>query len=484
MKLGKFIHYFTDNGWSFTSPNDSGNYYGVFTDPDGDDRLYSFKDGDGQLYLVDEDYTDDHDINDFDYENPQNYLDGYDFKYLFEIQYVNVEYEHIEVSTSGNGSWNYYWGDSVNSDDDSNDEENYDYEDSDSDDDDEESDDDTEIWFQPWVGDDYWDNGGVLGRKILVIGNNHYCGNRESCDCCGVDGDCFSDDDGCAEFTQDVVSNYLDYQDGDGEFEGWMNTYSNFEQALDSDDSSRDIWNSLAFYNYLQTAVANDDNKTNSNGIYNEYYDSYCSSEDCLWKVISDLDPDYIIVWGSIVRNHIGNEIEDKTGIPTLCIKHPSIGFSKSYWQQELSDFLEFENDDSDDGDDSDSDDYESSDDEDDNDSNNDYSSGEGGCFITTAVCKTFGKPDDCYELTAFRNFRDTFMQQSEVMKKDVLEYYRIAPAICSKISESKEQANSIYTDIWNNSLSKALKEIEMGNNENAYKIYKDMVLDLKKKNL
>ncbi|WP_443740233.1 hypothetical protein [Treponema sp.] len=121
--------------------------------------------------MVDEDYTDDHDNNDFDYENPQNYLDGDDFKYLFEIQYVNLEYEHIEVSTSGNGSWNYYWGDSVNSDDDSNDEENYDYEDSDSDYYDEESDDDTEIWFQPWVGDDYWDNGGVLGRKNPELAN-------------------------------------------------------------------------------------------------------------------------------------------------------------------------------------------------------------------------------------------------------------------------------------------------------------------------
>ena len=29
-------------------------------------------------------------------------------------------------------------------------------------------------------------------------------------------------------------------------------------------------------------------------------------------------------------------------------------------------------------------------------------------CYITSAVCETFGKPDDCYELTLLRNYRDT----------------------------------------------------------------------------
>ena len=32
------------------------------------------------------------------------------------------------------------------------------------------------------------------------------------------------------------------------------------------------------------------------------------------------------------------------------------------------------------------------------------------GCFVTTAVCDSFGKSDDCYELTAFRAFRDNWL--------------------------------------------------------------------------
>lgn len=33
-----------------------------------------------------------------------------------------------------------------------------------------------------------------------------------------------------------------------------------------------------------------------------------------------------------------------------------------------------------------------------------------GGCYITTAVCEFYGKPDDCYELTEFRKFRDEWL--------------------------------------------------------------------------
>ena len=32
------------------------------------------------------------------------------------------------------------------------------------------------------------------------------------------------------------------------------------------------------------------------------------------------------------------------------------------------------------------------------------------GCFLTTATVKYMGKPDDCYELTVLRDFRDKYM--------------------------------------------------------------------------
>ena len=37
-----------------------------------------------------------------------------------------------------------------------------------------------------------------------------------------------------------------------------------------------------------------------------------------------------------------------------------------------------------------------------------------GGCYITTAVCEFYGKPDDCHELTQFRKFRDEWLAKQE----------------------------------------------------------------------
>lgn len=35
-------------------------------------------------------------------------------------------------------------------------------------------------------------------------------------------------------------------------------------------------------------------------------------------------------------------------------------------------------------------------------------------CYITTAVCDGLGKPDDCYELTLLRDYRDNYLVKSE----------------------------------------------------------------------
>lgn len=55
-------------------------------------------------------------------------------------------------------------------------------------------------------------------------------------------------------------------------------------------------------------------------------------------------------------------------------------------------------------------------------------------CFITTATCAFEGKPDDCPELTAFRAFRDGWLQASPGGPGLIAEYYSIAPAIVAAI--------------------------------------------------
>jgi hypothetical protein len=103
------------------------------------------------------------------------------------------------------------------------------------------------------------------------------------------------------------------------------------------------------------------------------------------------------------------------------------------------------------------------------------------GCFISTAVCKTLNKPDDCYELNILRKFRDSFMQQSDTMRNDVQTYYQIAPEICRAIDDSDK---GTYTLIWEKYLENAVKAIVANENQLAYDIYKTMVLDMKSKYL
>ena len=199
------------------------------------------------------------------------------------------------------------------------------------------------VYFEPWIGENYWE-GGFFGKKILVIGNSHYCGHRTECNNCGVDGYCFDYD--CSSFTTNVVNQYLD-RDED-EWESWYNTYWKFECALcgyetDKDDSY-DIWNSIAFYNYLQTAVESPYDPGND--------EDYENSESAFWEVLEDLHPDYIIMWGDRVWNQSPSyngdgeyyELEDGSEIPVLGIHHPSWRYFN--WEEENREINNFLNDD------------------------------------------------------------------------------------------------------------------------------------------
>jgi tetratricopeptide (TPR) repeat protein len=102
------------------------------------------------------------------------------------------------------------------------------------------------------------------------------------------------------------------------------------------------------------------------------------------------------------------------------------------------------------------------------------------GCFITTAVCGSFSKPDDCRELTVFRNFRDDWLAKQPDGKEAVTHYYRIAPAIVTAINKTPEK-NAVYRDIWNNYLSECLRLIEDDRFEACRKKYTEMVKNLER---
>ena len=101
-------------------------------------------------------------------------------------------------------------------------------------------------------------------------------------------------------------------------------------------------------------------------------------------------------------------------------------------------------------------------------------------CFITTAVCDNFGKSDDCYELTTFRNFRDKWLINQSDGKSLIDKYYDIAPKIVSKINQL-QNSNEIYKSIWSEYLKPCLKFIEDGKYQDCKNLYIKMVNVLQK---
>ncbi len=112
------------------------------------------------------------------------------------------------------------------------------------------------------------------------------------------------------------------------------------------------------------------------------------------------------------------------------------------------------------------------------------YSSIEGGfhrkfCYVTTAVCRTFGKPDDCYELNLFRHFRDTYMADYPGGDEMIQMYYDVAPSIVKHISQ-RPDSDQIFASIWTDWLDPCRRKIESGDMEGCLELYKQMVFHLK----
>lgn len=97
---------------------------------------------------------------------------------------------------------------------------------------------------------------------------------------------------------------------------------------------------------------------------------------------------------------------------------------------------------------------------------------GGGGCFITTAVCKTIGLPDDCYELRILREFRDSWLRSHH--PEDIVIYYKTAPTIVFSLDQ-REDAKELYSTFYGHYIVPAVKLIEVKQYQAAYEKYRDL---------
>ena len=205
----------------------------------------------------------------------------------------------------------------------------------------------SDIRFNPWVGDKYalgiigYDaNGKVIygtasqvGKKILVLGESHYCANPET--------------EATAFLTIDIIADILN---PDSEWEAYKNTYTKFIKSLigsiaDLEQNDKEnAWQHVVFYNYVQTPM--------SGARVAPTAEDFKNSERAFFEVLQTYKPDVVIVWGNRLYNNLpkgGKQLDDLTiatgnftgnstemwsynvcgrDIAVMPITHPSTGYS------------------------------------------------------------------------------------------------------------------------------------------------------------
>ncbi len=203
------------------------------------------------------------------------------------------------------------------------------------------------VFFAPWIGSNYV-TGGIFNKKILVVGESHYCG---GCDFCGL-----TYNDHCEDLTTTkCISNYLD---SEYPRENWTKTFLKFERSLvnkvTTHDDSVEIWNSVAFFNFLQVAMT-ESRKAGSP-------DDYKLGAEAFLEIINKLEPELIIVWGvTRMYNNLPSEgwmdgdsiiidgykvlngfykLKSSHVCRTINVYHPSVGYDWTWWYDVIQKFM------------------------------------------------------------------------------------------------------------------------------------------------
>ena len=101
------------------------------------------------------------------------------------------------------------------------------------------------------------------------------------------------------------------------------------------------------------------------------------------------------------------------------------------------------------------------------------------GCFITTVVCYKLGYRDNCEFLNYLRYFREKHLKNSPTGIMILQEYDQIGPIIIKEL-EKCPVADSIL--LMNNFIVPCTMALKQGHNEEATKIYINMVEGLKER--
>lgn len=102
-------------------------------------------------------------------------------------------------------------------------------------------------------------------------------------------------------------------------------------------------------------------------------------------------------------------------------------------------------------------------------------------CYITTAVCESLNKDDDCMELNLLRDYRDNILSKEPEGRALIEEYYDVAPTIVKRINR-QDNSSIIYRRLYNDYILSCLSSIENKDFTGCKETYTLMVTELKKR--
>ncbi len=219
---------------------------------------------------------------------------------------------------------------------------------------------DLDLFFPPWIGCDYGKEDNLFnGQKIMVVGHNHHdLNDYDKCHGCGHLCKNYGIPQKCngQHFTLLAVSDYVKCNDVRNP-QRYYRTFDKFTQALSCHCSKKDVWESIAFYNFLQRAVP----EQGARGHSEEIRLSKHAFLYLLNALPYDKLPDLIIAWGEknvywniseFFHENMPELIYNKKGwikrgifqgkeITLICIHHPSFRFfDPDRWRSALAPFI------------------------------------------------------------------------------------------------------------------------------------------------
>lgn len=102
-------------------------------------------------------------------------------------------------------------------------------------------------------------------------------------------------------------------------------------------------------------------------------------------------------------------------------------------------------------------------------------------CYVTTAVCKSLGKSEDCEEIRMLKNYRDTYLTAEPDGPELIDTYYDIAPTIVNRINKCAD-SDAVYEQIYKNYIYPCISYIESDRLSDCKDLYVKMMHNLKDK--